>query len=171
MASQLRVIEGTHFEYFGKGTFKSLHVKRVRRTVPFDIVYAGTHGGTAQEQELKDVEKWVEKVRALPGGGQPLISFERCDGSWIAHSKVGESATKSCSTPPERAEYTTAVTEFLTNPVLKNVNLFTAWNEPNNPTQPTSELTKAELAGEYWAVLDALCAPKNQIASWRPGLL
>jgi hypothetical protein len=148
-----RVKEGSpHFDYLDNAWFEALHVKKVRRIVPWNIVPAAAGGGVAAE-ELADVKAWAEKVKAK--GAEPFISFQYCEHNWMESG-----VEKKCKTQlPSNAVYKQAIEEFLKYAVLKEINSFTAWNEPNNPVQPT--WTDGERAGEYWREFDELCRPAN----------
>jgi hypothetical protein len=111
-------------------------------------------------------------VIAVAGAAHPLISFERCVGTFV-HVEAGGTTnpaapcrTDTTATPriiaeaPTVAEYRTAVQAFLQDTSLAAVRDFTAWNEPNhgktgNEYQPTWD--KPKLAGQYWRALDTLC--------------
>jgi hypothetical protein len=148
-----RVKEGGHFDYLDNPWYNALHAHKVRRIVPWNLVPAAA-GNAEAAQELADVKAWAEKVKAK--GAEPYITFQYCEHPWTEGA-----SEKHCKTDlPTTGVYKTAIKEFLTYPVLKEINRFTAWNEPNNPVQPTAT-SHAEEAGEYWREFDELCRPEK----------
>jgi hypothetical protein len=149
-----KVKEGGHFDYLDNAWYNALHAHKVRRIVPWNLVPAAA-GNAEAAQELADVKAWAEKVKAK--GAEPYVTFQYCEHPWTEGG-----SEKHCKTNlPSTAVYKTAITEFLTYPVLKEINRFTAWNEPNNPVQPTAATSHAEEAGEYWREFDELCKPEK----------
>lgn len=172
----------TGFDYFTMKPFQELNVVNVRRIIPWDLVTEAERSASPEhlraEEELKDIAKWVEDVKALGGGhGQPLITFDHCKSGnkWYnAETKKEES----CLEAPTHGDYKLAVEAFLkhsfkneTTKVTETfgtaVKRFTAWNEPDNeasvPGQPGTHVEptwdKGELAGKYWRALYNLCKP------------
>jgi hypothetical protein len=160
---------------FSDALFDQLGVKTVRLIVPWDVVYAGNtartyqcNGSTASHtlkynvdpsqglgsldgqlnvtDWLKIADDWIRAAKAK--GLDVLVSFE--------HS---ETKPLYCYAPTA-AEYGAAVEMFLN--AYPTVDRYTAWNEPNQHSQPTSpsQMPKragAELAGAYWRKLQGLC--------------
>lgn len=142
------------FNPFTHASFKNLHVSLMRRSVPWDLVWEGTHStSTLAVERYEELKTWVNEVKALPGGkGQPTISFDRCTGKWVNPLKAEQIE---CTTTPTVPQYEAAIKAFLEDATLKGVVHFSAWNEPDNTTvsgEPT-----AERAGKYWRALDTLC--------------
>lgn len=149
------------FNEFTDPHFQALHVVNVRRSIPWDTVYEATHNPSNERahNDFEDLKTWIKDVKVLSNNtGQPTISIDICGQTelWVNPiTKVLEPCTKA----PLKPEYELEVKEFLTAETLKEVNYFTAWNEPNN-TKIAGE-PSAPLAGRYWRVLDGLCSAKR----------
>jgi YD repeat-containing protein len=154
------------YKLFDSPAFQALEVRRVRRTTPWNIVLHKDR----QLDLYRDLTAWVQ--RALDDGYKPLLSLERCRGEFPRPNPDGSVAELPCDdVPPTRAEYQAAAEAILQDPVLGQVNEFTAWNEPNyDGFQPTAELvpdipveeatfenSDAVKAGRYWYDLWKLC--------------
>lgn len=176
-----------YFNIFTNQRFKELHVVTVRKIVPWNLAWEGAHGGNEEAtHELKELEEWVNHVKELKKNskgeavGEPLISFNpsfcrivKEEEYWI--SPLGE-AKVPCGTKAEKLmgtkyrapsvkEYAAAMKAFFANSTLSKVKLFTAWNEPNNKSNPEHnfvEPTNEKLAGKYWRALDRLCEPTKK---------
>ena len=140
-----------------------LGVASLRRIIPWDLVTRGTAdrlygctspltGGTyivnaaRDTRLLANVDAWV--ARAANDGYEVVLSIER------SHARDA-----GCYLPTER-EYEDAVRQILQR--YPYVKLFTAWNEPNHPAQPTSRARVRShsglwRAGRFWRRLSALC--------------
>jgi YD repeat-containing protein len=148
------------FNIFTNSQFKALHVVNVRRTVPWNTVYEANHNpsNTKAKEELADVKTWVKDVKALSKGtGQPTVSIDVCGQTEFWLNPLEPTKEEPCTKAPTKKQYELEISEFLEAETLKEIKYFTAWNEPNNK-QIAGEPTAKE-AGEYWRVLDGLCAP------------
>jgi hypothetical protein len=173
---------------FADARLAPLKLTWYRRVVPWNIAVAGPAAAAkapadqtpdeALAAELwTDLKQWVHDVTQQngPTGGaaHPLVSFERCVGTFVHQEANGTTnAAAPCRTSapnviphivaeaPTVAEYRAAVQAFVQNSSLAAVHDFTAWNEPNHGKldkeyQPT--WNKPRLAGQYWRALDTLC--------------
>lgn len=143
----------------------------------------------ANANNLAHVREWL--IQAKAHGLEPVISFEHSRGvkctiedDEVVPTPYGE--TPICHRPnPE--EYDAAVKAFREyfdprkdNPAAPQLSrypvlrLFTAWNEPNHSSQPTSnhgdrrirgtaDGTGARLAGKYWRKLLLQCREEEQL--------
>jgi YD repeat-containing protein len=140
------------FDIFANRSFKALSVKRVRKIVPWDVALH-------DDWSRQGTDLWIQK--ALAGGMRPLVSFQLC---------LGERNGIPCERYlPSVQEYGAAVAAFLARyPAVKD---YTAWNEPNHsrqptsfirqPGQPSSVLSGAERAGQFWLELRRQCAART----------
>ncbi|MCP9492060.1 MAG: hypothetical protein MSC31_19615, partial [Solirubrobacteraceae bacterium MAG38_C4-C5] len=163
------LILDSEYMLFDSPAFQALEVRRVRRTIPWNIVL---HKDERYGDGLYDDHvAWVQ--RALKDRYIPLLSIERCRGDF---PRAGAPQAPSCvGIPPTREEYRLAIQGILQDPVLGQVKEFTAWNEPNNSYfQPTDENpdeddrkvsiqdatfdnSDAVKAGTYWYDFWTLC--------------
>jgi len=177
--------EHPYFDIFTNTSFKALHVTHIRRTIPWNLVLEAQRGVKYDVGLLKDVEAWAREVKALPGGGQGLITFDHCYEATGAAGKWFNPETKTeqeCGTtiPKARGVYKEAVEAFLNHEVSGTspekgkpnekfgeiVNSYTAWDEPDNEGKVPNDETEyveptwkePKVAGEYWAVLNEFCA-------------
>lgn len=123
-----------HSAFFGDPLFGALNVATVRLVVPWD------------EGIRRDpfVDEWL--ATAAAHGKEPLIAF--------AHAVGDICPLKPCALPTP-AEYREAFSAFRSE--HPEVRLFTPWNEPNQPAQPTAP-DPAAAAGFY-----------NTVAEFCPG--
>ncbi len=194
---QPRVVEKTthpHFDYLSQGSIVALHVKKYRRVIPWNMVSEAEHNeelpgdNEGASALLADVEEWIKRVKEA--GAVPTVAFEDlCPTAkpWASPGKLKEKDTHKCSEAPTQIQYKEAVEKFLkstTHPILGEVQYFEALNEPNNRAVSEGEHIKptysetgeaypkgpngAYLAGEYWRVLDDLCATSVRKAEKRP---
>jgi hypothetical protein len=122
---------GGGYDLFADQAFTGLGVAQVRRTVPFNLALVTTtpEGRT----DIANAVRWVRD--ALATGKIPVITFNRCR---YATPGAANPATY-CTTPPPYDDYTAAVRAFLTyqsdqdpnTKELSDVQLLSAWNEPN----------------------------------------
>lgn len=120
-------------------------LRKVRLIVPYDIMAgkfcpgpAPTPGEVALRNAYYRVAEWI--TAATANGKQILVSFER-----------------SVVNPNEPAPSVTAYGDMVQRfrdefPQVKD---FTAWNEPNHPSQPT--VSNGRRAAEYWVHLQWRC--------------
>jgi hypothetical protein len=125
-----------------------LNAPYARLIVPYDVVYRGmTHEDDAY---LANVDAWISRAHAL--GKRILVSFEHCRVA----SCVGY-LPPTVDSDPSTVDYSYAVRLFLAR--YPDVQDFTAWNEPNNPHQPT--VANPYRAGTYYRELAKLCAQRQ----------
>jgi hypothetical protein len=172
------IADDTHLSEFnmfdGSALFDALPITRVRHIVPWDLAY--------YPAELDDAAHWVK--RAIADGNTVLLSFEKC--------RAPEHTTAYCvshGAAPSLHDYSEAINAFFAaadsalagsdRAALKEVHLFTAWNEPNldagnskTAGQPVAYVYKgsgaltmtnsgAYLAGRYWRNLSAKCRDRT----------
>lgn len=136
---------------FTNPDFQRLGLNKVRRIVPFNVAQLTT---TLRFQETRE---WLDA--AVAAGYEPIVSFEKCQTPTGGIVDCAKNA-------PTEANYEAAVQAFLT--LFPNVRYFTAWNEPNNASQPfrainttsaasTSSNSAAFRAGRRWNILSRLC--------------
>ncbi|MBA3328516.1 MAG: hypothetical protein H0T43_09470 [Solirubrobacterales bacterium] len=151
---------------FGDARFKQLGIKSVRRTIPWDVVvradgsrsYSCTGYGKRKKSKsgtipqntdlLKNFDAWIN--RASTEGYEIMLSINKTRGV----------AGAGCYMPSEGA-YLDAVRKLMDRYQGK-VFLYTAWNEPNHSSQPTSLTYYTDKpgiirAGRYWRRASALC--------------
>ncbi len=151
---------------FGDPRFQQLGIKSVRRTIPWDVViradgsrpYTCTGYGKKKKNKsgtipqntdlLKNFDAWID--RASSDRYEIALSINKTRGVTGA----------GCYLPTER-EYTDGIRKIMDRYQGK-VFLYTAWNEPNHPSQPTSlsyypDKSGITRAGRYWRHASALC--------------
>jgi hypothetical protein len=117
----------------------------------------------------RDLDRWRRVLQEMKRGGfdDPVVSFERQHDL----ARAGRVAPQPL---PHPAEYIAAVTGFVayigrledaepSDDAYPRLRRFTAWNEPNNRTQPTA--TDARRAGQYFRALAAWCAGRCSVAA------
>lgn len=132
--------------------FAALGVTRVRLNVPFDAVLrakGATICGPKNTAELPKINAWFKAITAASGAFryEPLISFEH---TTERRNNTKDKEPKDCR--PTVRQYLKHVDAFRRKfPEVQN---FTAWNEPNNSTQPFYGYANADKAGRLWRALD-----------------
>jgi YD repeat-containing protein len=137
----------TPFNYLSESTITSLHVKKYRRTVPWNMVSEAEHNEEKPNENpgaaanLADVEEWIKRVKEA--GAEPYVGFDiECPSAspWDDPRKLSPAEEVNddhvCKEAPNKAQYKAAVEKFL-KPTLKHailgeVRSFEALNEPNN---------------------------------------
>ena len=149
------------FNIFDNASFQTLGVRRLRRTIPWNIALV-------KGPEYDEYVSWVQRALSSTPSIRPVLSVERCRSTFVRNG-----AALTCEDfQPTRDEYKAAILALLSDPVLGQVEDFTAWNEPNNyrpdpapgdsPApiaqdnfyQPTRD---AELTGRYWYDFWTMC--------------
>jgi YD repeat-containing protein len=141
------------FNYFEVSKpFQELKVVKVRRTVPWNLVWEVERYETEVSEKkpgqdpagdvakLQDLEKWIAEAKRI--GAQPYIGFDdQCNGEnspgtpapeWF--NPLIEGQKKPCAEAPSKGQYKAAVERFLKprkHPTLGEVHNFEALNEPN----------------------------------------
>jgi hypothetical protein len=118
----------------------------------------------------QDLDRWRRVLLEMKKGGfdAPIISFGRQRDLSAARGRVAQQPL------PSPSEYVVAVAGFLdyiarlaaadpTGDAYPALRRFTAWNEPNNRTQPTA--TAPRRAGQYFRALAAWCAGRCSVAA------
>ena len=123
---------------FSSARFKSLHVKRSRYVVPWNVALV-------RSQRAK-FDAWYHAARKA-GVREVLVAFNASAGSRCpAHP---------CSLPSVRS-YTKAFRAFRKR--YKSIRTFQPWNEANSPTQPTGPWKGgARAAARYYNVVRHYC--------------
>jgi hypothetical protein len=109
--------------------------------------------------DLTELNDWMRDVKAMSAAlNQPVEIF-------ISFSKSRWAGAR-CYLPTTK-QYTAVVSKF--KQLYPHVKYYSAWNEPNLATQPTSwaqnkqpydgRLTGPAQAGRYWVALNSLCQP------------
>lgn len=140
---------------FNRPRFLELQVEKVRRAVPWDVVLrsqrstsCGAQGDPATMNALAATREFIRDAAAR--NFEVTISFERCQNNteW--------------SVLPPISEYNEAVRAFRRE-FGGMVRAYSAWNEPNHRSQPTSRYRRggsfdgAERAAWYWRHLKKAC--------------
>lgn len=140
--------------------FKDLGVKRVRLNVPWDAILRAKgvspcfSGKDAGQQQL--VDDWLAAIPRDANGNlalEPLISFEHTQPNSCSPVKA-----KSASLDDDDVSWYRRAVRAFRSRYPRIVNL-TAWNEPDNSTQPFYGSANAFAAGEAWRVLNKECPP------------
>jgi hypothetical protein len=155
-----------------------LSVGRVRKIIAFDAVlranqtttYNAATGGNCgssgtvtvpqSNDSQRELDGWLQ-ANLSAGGYEPLISFQLSKGDNGKQS--GHTFDRVRCALPTLTQYSTAVQAVLDryrrmrNSAARPL-AFTAWNEPNNGSQPTHDTSGMRRAGEYYTVLRRLCA-------------
>ncbi|MDA0178694.1 hypothetical protein OJ997_00180 [Solirubrobacter phytolaccae] len=184
----------TDFNIFTTDEFKALDVKYVRHIVPWNVALNHHDGPNDPTGELEDAAIWAANALAsndladgtVVPGPEILFSFEKCHELKPANgtqcAKLGNipGVTGPGSYVDLMSSFFTQVGNALPGSLLaplKQVTLFTAWNEPN--LEPTSDPTSdrgqpvasihhvtsaadetnsgAFRAGLFWQQLNAIC--------------
>jgi hypothetical protein len=123
---------------FNSARFKSLHVKRSRYVVPWNVALVAS-------QRAK-FDAWYGAARKA-GVREVLIAFNASAGS--------RCPARPCSLPSVRS-YTKAFRAFHRR--YKRIRTFQPWNEANSPTQPTGPWKGgARAAARYYNVVRRYC--------------
>ena len=125
---------------------QALQPSRARVTPGWDVVIQGeaANAGSDAYTQLQDLDNWMTET--LKRCYEPLVSFE------FSHIP-GRASIK----PDPYTDYKAAVLAFLGR--YPFVHLFTPWNEPNHPRQPTED--DPETAGKWWRQLRSICATRS----------
>jgi hypothetical protein len=155
---------------------RGLNLREGRLVVPWNLytrAKEATPGRPASTTTRigRDLDRWRRSLQAMKKGGfdAPLISFGR-------QRDFGTKGRIPAQPLPSPAEYIAAVASFLdyvtrledANPAddaYPDLRRFTAWNEPNNATQPTAGTANARRAGQYFRKLAAYCAGRCSVAA------
>lgn len=150
-----------------------LDLHKVRVIVPWDVVpratsdrrYTLPNGSTAiarrDPKKLDAIDAYMDK--AFLNNYEVLVTFER-----TVATKQRTGTPKPETYLPTVAEYRDATEAFRSRYRARGetIKLFTAWNEPNHPAQPTSgkpfpnlqpPAFGAKRAGQYWRNLKKRC--------------
>jgi YD repeat-containing protein len=141
-------LQGIYGNGFWQPLFEDLQVRRARLIVAWDVVPRGrraTRCGPKQTFTLEETDAWVTAARAL--GQEILVSFN--------HSRGNETCLPSVSS------YYKATKSFRER--YPDIKLFTAWNEPMHPDQPTQE--SPVRAGRFWRNLNWQCKSHCVVAA------
>ena len=123
---------------FDSSRFKSLHVKRSRYIVPWNVALVGS--------ERARFDAWYRAARKARVR-EILVAFNASSGS--------RCPARPCSLPSVRS-YTRAFRAFHRR--YKRVRAIQPWNEANSPTQPTGPWRKgARAAARYYNVVRRYC--------------
>ena len=123
---------------FSDSHFRSLHVKRTRYVVPWNVALS--------RSERTRFEDWYRAARAAHVR-DILIAFN--------HSSGDRCPAKPCRLPSVRS-YTRAFRAF--HKRYKKIRAFQPWNEANSPTQPTGPWRRgAPAAARYYSALKRNC--------------
>jgi hypothetical protein len=154
-------------------------VSAARLIVPYDIALNAPADGSpcGLTPEQRDLQGWLNDVKAL--GLEPLISFEHISYRTDGFNNTLDANGNPIKNPlPTDDQYRAGVRAFLARyKSTYNLTHFTAWNEPNNLTQPTRRWKSkpagwsssvaapstttafgAAMAGRYWRILRAECS-------------
>jgi hypothetical protein len=128
---------------FDSARWQSLKLKRTRYLVPWDW--------TKQDWQRAEVENYMNRARAA--GQQVLVAFTASRGCWNGRRY---SKKKSCRAPSAKA-YRSSFARF--DNAFPWVKTYSAWNEVNHASQPTSR--KPGLAVRYYDVLRKLARKRR----------
>ncbi|HEX6714483.1 MAG TPA: hypothetical protein VF066_13910 [Thermoleophilaceae bacterium] len=123
---------------FTSSRFKSLHVKRTRYVVPWNVALVPS--------ERAEFDAWYKAARRA-GAREVLVAFNASAGS--------RCPARPCTLPSVRS-YTRAFRAFHRR--YKGIRTIQPWNEANSPTQPTGPWRKgARAAARYYNVVRRWC--------------
>ena len=155
---------------------RGLNLHEGRLVIPWNVytrAKAATPGRPASTATRvgRDLDRWCRALQEMKQGGfdAPLVSFGR-------QRDFGTNGRSAPQPLPSPAEYIDAVASFLdyvtrledadpSDDRYPDLRRFTAWNEPNNATQPTAGVTNARRAGQYFRKLAAFCAGRCSVAA------
>ena len=154
---------------------RGLHLHEGRLVVPWNVYTRAKAANPAAPASTatragQDLDRWRRVLLEMKKGGfdAPIISFGRQRDLSAARGRVAQQPL------PSPSEYVVAVAGFLdyiarleaadpTGDAYPRLGRFTAWNEPNNRTQPTA--TNPRRAGQYFRALAAYCAGRCSVAA------
>jgi hypothetical protein len=123
---------------FSSSRFKSLHVKRTRYVVPWNVALV--------KSERARFDAWYKAARKARVK-QVMVAFSASSGS--------RCPAKPCALPSVRS-YTRAFRAFRRH--YRGIRTIQPWNEANSPTQPTGPWRKgARAAARYFNVVKRYC--------------
>jgi hypothetical protein len=123
---------------FTSARFKSLHVKRSRYVVPWNVALVAS--------ERDRFNTWYRAARKA-GVKSVMVAFSASRGS--------RCPARPCSLPSTRS-YTRAFRAFRRH--YKGIRTIQPWNEANSPTQPTGPWRKgARAAARYFNIVKRYC--------------
>jgi hypothetical protein len=123
---------------FTSARFKSLHVKRTRYVVPWNVALV--------KSERARFDAWYRAARTA-GVKEVVVAFGASRGS--------RCPAKPCRLPSTRS-YTRAFRAFLRH--YRGIRTIQPWNEANSPTQPTGPWRKgARAAARYFNIVKRHC--------------
>lgn len=125
---------GTFFD----SRFKSLHVRRSRIVVPWNVAL--------EPGQRAKLDGWLRAARA-GGVREVMVAFNAASGS--------QCPARPCVRPSVRA-YTRAFRSFRRR--WRSIRVVQPWNEANSPTQPTGNWKRgAKAAAKYYNVVRRFC--------------
>lgn len=131
---------------FSSSRFKSLHVKRTRYVVPWNVALV--------KSERARFDAWYKAARQARVK-QVMVAFSASSGS--------RCPARPCSLPSVRS-YTRAFRAFRRH--YRGIRTIQPWNEANSPTQPTGPWRKgARAAARYFNVVKRYCRSCTVIAA------
>jgi hypothetical protein len=152
---------------------RGLHLHEGRLVVPWNV-YSRAKAANPEAPASpatrvgRDLDRWRRVLLEMKKGGfdTPIVSFER-------QRDIRTSGRIARQPLPTPSEYLSAVSGFVdyidrldaSGPGDRYPRLlrFTAWNEPNNRTQPTADDPRR--AGQYFRALAAWCAARCSVAA------